>query len=862
MADFQDVISELKKVNVRINISNLKMDRLIAASDPRGAAAAEDKADQQRGQAQQINLLQAISDSLSGSGGAGGVGPMPPEDKKGAGIFAGIGRVIGGLGKGVGAGIGGFIMGIGKAVTMAGPFVIVMAALGAGLAAFGLLVAGAGVVISKFMPDIAEGLRAFDGIDGGALIKVGGGIAALGGGFAVMGLGSAVLGVGNLIGNVADGISGLFGGKGGTEKLIENLEAFSALQLDTENIKRNAEALAAYSIAMTAAGAGQALSAIGNLADTVFSGIGSLFGAVPILDKLKAFGAEAINVDIVENNAKAMAAYAEAMALGAAASGGEAIGSVFNFVTTAFDGLSGILGGEGVLDKMLGNLKKISAASSGINVDNVKNVADAMGSYTIVMAGMSLNTALGAAGSVMNFVGEGFNALTKLFGGDDPLTKALDAMVEMTNKSASIDPEKIKNVANAMGEYTKTTALLAKEANIGADAALGNFVSAGFGALTSLIGGEDPLTKSMNAMVKMSGPEGDSIDKEKIIKVGDAMAAYAIVMDQARETSGGIGDAVGDFVGGAIGALGKLIGADDPLTKAMDGMKQMSDYEPAEINIEKIQNLGKAMGAYGETMAAAAEANPELSSGLGDALGNLATGLIDSLNPFSGDDNPVDKLKEFAAQEISSEELKKIQANADAFKVYSEAISNVGDLNQVFGDDGDAPKLAAFAEQLNDSFKHLNEATGKDKFGNPELAENFRVSGQNLKGFFDAFRGVEGLGSDNFLGSDDIAHFAEDLEAALPGLQKEIPKLAALFGATASAEVSLKSPESMQVNELVANTLIIKAIERNAEGRVAAEGGGNVVSTNINAPSNSSSVVNTGTALRNTEAAAALANFR
>ena len=860
MADFQDVISELKKVNVRINISNLKMDRLIAASDPRGAAAAEDKADQQRGQAQQINLLQAISDSLSGSGGgAGGVGPMPPEDKKGAGIFAGIGRVIGGLGKGVGAGIGGFIMGIGKAVTMAGPFVIVMAALGAGLAAFGLLVAGAGVVISKFMPDIAEGLRAFDGIDGGALIKVGGGIAALGGGFAVMGLGSAVLGVGNLIGNVADGISGLFGGKGGTEKLIENLEAFSALQLDTENIKRNAEALAAYSIAMTAAGAGQALSAIGNLADTVFSGIGSLFGAVPILDKLKAFGAEKIDVDVVENNAKAMAAYAKAMALGAAASGGEAIGSVFNFVTTAFDGLSSILGGEGVLDKMLGNLKKISAASSGINVANVKNVADAMGSYTIVMAGMSLNTALGAAGSVMNFVGEGFNALTKLFGGDDPLTKALDAMVEMTNKSASIDVEKIKNVANAMGEYTKTTALLAKEANIGADAALSNFVSAGFGALTNLIGGDDPLTKSMNAMVKMSGPEGDSIDKEKIIKVGDAMAAYAIVMDQARETSGGIGDAVGDFVSGAIGALGKLIGADDPLTTAMNGMRQMSDYEPEEINIEKIKHIGVAFGEYGIAMAAAEQASPPKSAW--DSIGEMFSGMFSSLGSlFGGDDTPMEKLKDFAKVDISPEELAKIQANADAFKVYSEAISNVGDLDQVFGESGDAPKLAEFAEQLNNSFEHLSEATSKKKFGNPELAENFKQSGQNLKGFFDAFRGVEGLGSDNFLGSDDIAHFAEDLEAALPGLQKEIPKLAHLFGA--SVEAVVEASPSMQVNELVANTLIIKAIERNAEGRVAAEGGGNVVSTNINAPSNSSSVVNTGTALRNTEAAAALANFR
>ena len=137
---------------------------------------------------------------------------------------------------------------------------------------------------------------------------------------------------------------------------------------------------------------------------------------------------------------------------------------------------------------------------------------------------------------------------------------------------------------------------------------------------------------------------------------------------------------------------------------------------------------------------------------------------------------------------------------------------------------------------------------------------NSYTSEEKLKGFFDSFRGIEGLGSGDFLGSDDIKDFASDLEDALPGLQKEIPKLAHLFGA--SVEAVVEASPSMQVNELVANTLIIKAIERNAEGRVAAEGGGNVVSTNINAPSNSNSVVNTGTALRNNEAAAALANFR
>ena len=80
MADFSDVVSEIKNTNKAI-------DNLTKATDPKGAAAAEDKRDAANAAARSENYLKAIADAVSGAGGKDGPGK---EDKKIGGIFGGI----------------------------------------------------------------------------------------------------------------------------------------------------------------------------------------------------------------------------------------------------------------------------------------------------------------------------------------------------------------------------------------------------------------------------------------------------------------------------------------------------------------------------------------------------------------------------------------------------------------------------------------------------------------------------------------------------------------------------------------------------------------------------------------------------
>jgi hypothetical protein len=802
MADFQDIVNELKK-------TNQKLDKVAAASDPSGAAAAEDKADEQRRANEQTDLLRGILGALSGGSG----GAAPTEDKKSGGIFGGIGRAMGMLGAGVGRGIGGFMTGI-AAGAVAGPaFVIAMGALGAGLAAFGILIAGAGWVVSQMMPDIADGLKAFDGINGMNLIRVGGGIAALGGGFAVMGAGSAILGVGNLIGSIADGLTGLFGGKSGEEAIVDKLIRFSELELNTENIKNNSEAMMAYGIAMTAGGAGTALEAIGGFVAGVFTGLTNLIGGVPTVDKLRAFGSFKVDKAAVINNSEAMGEYAIAMVKAAGAAGAGALGSVFNFVSVAFDSLSGLLGGEGMLDTILTNMKKISAAE-GIDAEKIRIVSEAMGVYTIAMAKSAGAAGISALGEAANFVGQGFKALSELVGGEGMLGSVLTGMQTMS-AATGIDKDKIVTVSEAMAAYTIATYEMMKSSGTTMVGEIANFVGTGFKALTELIGGAGVLETTLAGMKTMSGPLSDGIDKDKIVNVGQAIAAYGVAMENVRSTSKvTLGAEVINFVSGALNALSGLFGADDSLTTTLKGMKTMSDYDIKDIDVEKIKHIGVAMSAYGVTMQAGADANPK---SVWDSIGSFASGLIDSINPFSGDDNPVKKLKEFAEVEISKEELDKIQANASAFTVYATAVGSMGDLNKLFGEGGKAPDLKSFAESLNESVEHLIPATAK--LAAPELTKQFKNAGQNLGTFFDAFRNIEGMGSKDFMGSDDINDFSKDLVKAIDNFEKAGP--------------------------VVGQILVSRAAERNANAIANAAGvggGGGGTYANINANTSNSSV--------------------
>ena len=128
---------------------------------------------------------------------------------------AGIKSILTGLGQGAGGLIRGVLTGIAQGI---GAFGNPKILLGAGILAGSIAVIGAGVAAATWLmgaalPKFAAGLKAFDGINGDDLKKVGVGAGALGLGLAAFGAGGGLASAGSIISNVADGFIKFFGGK-------------------------------------------------------------------------------------------------------------------------------------------------------------------------------------------------------------------------------------------------------------------------------------------------------------------------------------------------------------------------------------------------------------------------------------------------------------------------------------------------------------------------------------------------------------------------------------------------------------------------------------------------------------------------
>jgi hypothetical protein len=112
--------------------------------------------------------------------------------------------LIAGVLRGIALGIGAF----------SNPKILIGAGILAGtIVVVGAAVAGATWLMGAALPKFATGLKAFDGINGDDLKKVGIGAAALGAGLAAFGAGSGLASAGSVISNVADGFIKFFGGK-------------------------------------------------------------------------------------------------------------------------------------------------------------------------------------------------------------------------------------------------------------------------------------------------------------------------------------------------------------------------------------------------------------------------------------------------------------------------------------------------------------------------------------------------------------------------------------------------------------------------------------------------------------------------
>ena len=108
MADFQDIVDQIKNTNEKLDEISKQN------TDSTGAAATEEKREAERSQKASEGYLRTIAKAM---GGADGDDAKPSaEDKKTGGIFAGLGRALGGLGSGIGRGVSGFMGGIAAAL--------------------------------------------------------------------------------------------------------------------------------------------------------------------------------------------------------------------------------------------------------------------------------------------------------------------------------------------------------------------------------------------------------------------------------------------------------------------------------------------------------------------------------------------------------------------------------------------------------------------------------------------------------------------------------------------------------------------------------------------------------------------------
>jgi len=234
----------------------------------------------------------AIVSRMGASGAAGAASNAAPAGGRSRGRGGrGLGGMLGNLTGGI---LGGVANGL---VAFANPMVIAGAVnIGLVITAIGAGIAGAAWITGKLLPTFVEGMKKFEDLDGETLADVGKGLLVMSGALAAFGVGSAVAGFGSFIGNIGEGLNILTGGQSPVEKLKEFSE-HKITEQQVNQIELNARAFKTYAEAMTAVGAGSAMSAVGSIA----SSISGWFSDSP-LEKLQDFADENINHQNLKRN--------------------------------------------------------------------------------------------------------------------------------------------------------------------------------------------------------------------------------------------------------------------------------------------------------------------------------------------------------------------------------------------------------------------------------------------------------------------------------------------------------------------------------------------------------------------------------
>ena len=595
MDKISDVTSELQTLNELTDMNNSvlhSMDETLSdisvdVSNLYGmlldtsSSSLEDRREQRR---QNERMLAALEGQGAGGGSAGASGKK--DDKKGGGLLGGLA-----------GGVGGAVVGFGRGMASLGPLapkiVLGAGAIGTAIGLIGAGIAGAAWLTGKAFPTFVEGLKSFEEVDGKSLEEAGDGLKSLGIGIAAWGAGQISAGVGNLV-------SGIFGD--GMDDMMSQLETFGQAEINTENVKRNAEAMSAFGKAMAMAGGGTAAGGIGTFVSSVVGGIGNFFGGgdADPLSQLKDFGETYVNAENVKRNAEAMSVFGKAMSTGAA---GITTGGLATFVSGVMGGIGEVFGGEQT--DPLSQLKLFGATA--VDLENVENNAKAMSAFAKATSIGAAGTAVGGIGT---FVSGVFGGIGEAFGGEqsDPLSQ-----LKLFGETA-VNRDNVENNAKAMTAFSGAMALGGAAMVPGG---IGTFVNGVMGGIGEFFGGQssDPIGELMRFGERR-------VDRDAVENNAAAMKAFSSVMPGGAAATAATG--MGTFVNGLVGGLGKLFGGEDPID-------QLQRFGERRVNLENVQNNAKAMAAFSNALSGIRSVDTtEALSMLGDNMG-VAIPLIDAL---------------------------------------------------------------------------------------------------------------------------------------------------------------------------------------------------------------------------------------
>jgi muramidase (phage lysozyme) len=325
---------------------------------------------------------------------------------------------------------------------------------------------------------------------------------------------------------------------------IQQMETFGNKEFKTDNIKKNAEAFAAFSNALASY---KGTSSPG-IFESISKSVGVFFSGGLPFDQMKAFGEKEFNTDSIKKNAEAFVAFSNALASYKGASG-------VDFSTALL--MSTDFFSKGLPFKQLEDFSKIKLESDVItrNANAFVAFSNALASYKGA-SGVDFTTAM-----VMS---------KDFFEKDPPLAQLIKfAAIDLDSESVSRNAKAFVAFSNALSQYKGAS---------GVDFTTAIVMSRTF------FKDSPPLTQLAEFAAMTIDPVKIETNTTAFVKFSNALASFT-----------GFGSS--DVVGTMIETAKKLFSA-DPFSKMKDFGDMKFNHEAILKNAETFQKFATAMSTY------------------------------------------------------------------------------------------------------------------------------------------------------------------------------------------------------------------------------------------------------------------------